>query len=606
MLPNPLPKQQTELIVPQQPLRSVLSDDETNPLALVLRPEGELDEIALLKGTHVSVQEHADAKSIERAQLFQQALDSEERKSSRFFDSPTFLNRLANLARAAGNLEKERELLSEARLLTSDTFFTHRYANNLLSRGAENEAEKLFASLAATNDVYALLKLAALHVRRWDMTKAREIVTRAVALDPLDFGVRLFEGGLCLAAGEYDRAIHCFRIAAEERPTSSVLFENMASAYLKLGQHEKGYAALKRSVVLDPLNTAALFVLADEAFRMKRDDDVITPLRFYLESEQTNPAAFARLARAYMQIGDMDSALKALRQQASIDDSSAVWNSIGVVRAVQHDTVKALECFKFAVEKANTDEDPDALHATRNIAQVFASRLLITKLVNFTTTVVQLDVNGLFRQHEKLADIYAFHLNGLRLKKRIDEYLSLAESLLNREDTAVTLAAWVLSSIVAYYALNEGLPEKAEAAIAKWFPGIAQRLGKDLNRQFMLVNNMAFAFAEAGQLEQAEKFLSKITRSVHREPYSTATLGLIDIRKGNIERGESRYREAIALARVMPEKARLRQKLALELGRYWMPRNPSKARRYFERVTTIPRGEPSLVAQAKRALASLG
>jgi tetratricopeptide (TPR) repeat protein len=605
MLPNPIPKRQSELVLPVQPLRSVLADDETNPLALILRPEGELSEIALLKGTHVSAQEHADARSAGRAQWFQQELEHVARKAPRFSNSPTFLNRLANLARAAGDLEKERELLAEARALTEDAFFTHRYANNLLSRGEEAEAEGMFATLGSIKGVQALLKLAALHVRRWEIAKAREIVDRAVAVDPLDFGVRLFEGGLCLVAREYDRAIHSFRVAAEDRPTSSVLFENLASAYLKLGQHEKGYAALKRAVVLDPLNAAALFVFADEAFRLKRDDDVIAPLRLYLESEQTNSAAFARLARAYMQIGDRDSALKTLRMQASIDDSSAVWNNIGVVRALQNDTVTALQCFNHAVQKANSTRDPDALLATRNIAQAFAARSMITKLVQFTSHIVEGDVDGRIRQHAPVADIYAFHLNGLRIQKRREPYLRLAEAILDKPDTAPSLAAWTLSSIVAHYALNESSPEKAEAAIERWLPGIVKKLGADIARHFMLINNVAFAYAEAGHLEEAERFIAKIGQYAHKEPYSTATLGLIDIRKGNISRGVDRYREAIALAQISSEKARLRQKLALELGRYWISRSPAKARRYLERVVSIPHGESSLIAQAKQALDAL-
>lgn len=57
----------------------------------------------------------------------------------------------------------------------------------------------------------------------------------------------------------------------------------------------------------------------------------------------------------------------------------------------------------------------------------------------------------------------------------------------------------------------------------------------------------------------------------------TATLGLVQMRKGHQERGQGLYEEAIGLARSSIEKVRIGQKLNLELARCAMAENPKKA-----------------------------
>jgi len=51
-------------------------------------------------------------------------------------------------------------------------------------------------------------------------------VTKALTVDPLDFGARLFQGGLSLIQGKFKDAIYHFRLAAESRDTSSALYTN--------------------------------------------------------------------------------------------------------------------------------------------------------------------------------------------------------------------------------------------------------------------------------------------------------------------------------------------------------------------------------------------
>ena len=103
-------------------------------------------------------------------------------------------------------------------------------------------------------------------------------------------------------------------------------------------------------------------------------------------------------------------------------------------------------------------------------------------------------------------------------------------------------------------------------------------------------------------------FTSSTTTSVsytHLDVYKRQTLGLINFRKGSPERGQELYQEAIKLARTAKDKARIRQKLNLELGRFWVDRSDQKARRFLGKVSAENHGETALQKQANALLKTL-
>jgi tetratricopeptide (TPR) repeat protein len=601
MLNNTLPKDQSDVLVPDQPHRTVLIDEDVNPLSLILPPIEDIQAITHLRESDRSLSERQPRIDEHNRVAFQFEFEKELQKAERFADSPVYFNKLASLARAAGNSEEEFKHVAKARELSKEAFFEHRYGDTLIADNRESDAERLFRSLAAKDDLYALLKVAALHVRRSEIVEARSLVDRAIGIDPIDFSARLFDGGLALIAAEYSRAIHSFRMALEERPTSSVVFENMATAYLRMRQSEKAFAALKRAVALNPLNASALFVLADEAFRQNRDDDVINSLRIYVELDARNPDAWARLARACMKILDYEGAITALRREGSIRDSSSVWNNLGAVRATQGIRLKALECFHHAVEKATGAHDRDAQVAARNIAQLISSLRKPRILLSYTSKLIRSDVNNDFLRDIQLSDVYAFHIDALRAENREAELLRLSTAILEGTSAAWTIRHWVLSTLIAHYSMqsDEGI-QKAVAALKKWLPQISKELDTRTLGDPMLINNVAFVLAESGDTVAASEYMSRVQVLVHRDPYVTATHGLLVLRKGDILRGTALYREAIGLMRLPLERAKLRQKLFLELGKYFAPSDTRKALVYYNRVIKTPGADNYLVDQARR------
>lgn len=120
-----------------------------------------------------------------------------------------------------------------------------------------------------------------------------------------------------------------------------------------------------------------------------------------------------------------------------------------------------------------------------------------------------------------------------------------------------------------------------------------------------LMNNVAFALIEVGRLDEAERCIALVSHALHRDPYLTATLGLLNFRRGKPQRGEALYKEAISLARSAHDRNRIKQKMYLEIGRQSSPQDARIARKALERVLKEKRGEPALVKQATKLLRSI-
>jgi tetratricopeptide (TPR) repeat protein len=603
MLTRDLPTTQTALVVEPQPLEAILAEEGDHPLAFVLPPSDDAKAIEELQNKSTSLEERAAEIARNRAPMYAAVLEDSLRKFEQFSRSPTYLNRLANLAAVSLDDERERSFLAMARSASDDPFFTHRYADSLLARGQADEAERLFRCLDLDQDLSGNLKLAVFHVRRGDLEAAHARVHRALSIDPLDFGALLFDGGLKLLSGSYEQAIRSLRLALEERPASASVHINMGVAYAKLAHREAALSALKKAVAVSPLNTTAVFVLSDLAFDYGRNEEAIPALRYLLQFEQKLTDGWSRLARASLQLKDTDTAIAALRRQASLAESSRVWNNLGVAYAIRRDLERALPAFKQALAMAESS-DRDYFLAARNIAQLLAELDRGDELLRFTSVVLKSDGKQLVRQDSVLSDLYGLHLHALRRTGQRDRMREIAGQILTSRDFPDRLVAWTLASVIAYDTLYATDTRLVLSLYDEWRSWIEHTSLPD-DRKLVLYNNLAFALAESGRLDEAESFLRRIGSRLHKDAYPTATLGLVSLKRGHVERGIRRYREAISLAKTRLDKSRIRQKLNIELARIFAHENPTRARRLLASVIKAGDGEPALVEQARSVLAGL-
>ena len=108
-----------------------------------------------------------------------------------------------------------------------------------------------------------------------------------------------------------------------------------------------------------------------------------------------------------------------------------------------------------------------------------------------------------------------------------------------------------------------------------------------------------------GLIAEADVHLQVIAHEIHRVAHTTATLGLINFRKGRIEKGNELYEEAVRLATTPADKSRIRQKWNLERGRAFLKVDPKKGTRFLLRASEEKLGEDGISQEARALLKGL-
>lgn len=604
MLDATIPQDQRNLCVTPESVELVLTDDDASPLSLVLSPFEDLAEMKSLKGKNFSLKDYARGHAKKLEDLFSLELHSLQGKSNQFRNSPTYHNRLANLAFAAGKTDLEGTYLRGLSEISNDSYFAHKNGEYLISLHNYLEAENIFKSLDLSNDVQANLRLAYFHMQRQDIASASAQVSKAVDIDPLDFGARLFEGALRLLDGRYEKAVLSFRIASETRPASASVHCNMAIAYIAMKMPEKALASLRRSVALNPLNSNAIILLSDLAFKENKNEDAVPSLRYYLQFEQTSSAIWARLARALLELNKTDESIAALKRQGSLFNDGSVWNNLGVAYYKKGDNKKALESFKHSMIVSMDKSGRDFYLAAKNLALILEQRDSADELLAFTEMVIGSSEVGTSLTEREFADLVMLRIHALFRLERPELAVSAAENILNSETSSSVLQLWAAIALLSWYPINQQY-DRALYLAEKFSLKINEFSERDSHLRIQLINNISFVFAETGNVKEAEDMLSLITNKIHIENYPTATLGLINIKKGNFDRASELYEEAIRISMRASDKARIKQKYYLEIGKYLTEKDPRKAVRNFVKASEIKGGENGLLIQAKKFLKAL-
>lgn len=603
MFTDNIPKDQTDIHVTRENVELVMYEDHGAPLALILPPIEDLEEITWLSDKNFSLKEFATAQSEMRADLVSNELERLRGKSERFSESSVFYNRLANLASVKGDLTLEADYLSKAWGLSSSNFFAHRKGDNLVARHLIDDAASLFRNLDLKNDRYANLRLASILVGKNQYDEAMRHVDHAVSLDPADYSARLFQGALRLVKGRPDHAVSSFRLAIDDRPTSSVAYTNLALAYFQLRLDDKAISSLRRAVALNPLNTNALILLADLAYKVGQNEDAVPSLRYFTKFEQKSSAIWGRLARALLEIGHLDESISALKRQCTVDKSSAVWNNLGVVYHKKRDYRKALSSFKYSMSIDAQSPGPDFFLAARNTA-VTLSQEKSGDLLKFTKLILGVDVGGLIFKDKFLSDLVALQIYTLAKNGATEEAVKISESIVHDPQVVSQLRLFAATGLLSFYSIRSGQEGRAMALAEEFAKEIGSIKTKDLQLKERLINNIAFVYAEHGKLDEAEKYLSTISYLIHKQPYPTSVLGLIHFKKGNVEKAVQLYEEAIGISHERIDKARIRQKLNIELANLWQVSDPFRARRFLLKAADLRDGDTEMASRAKHLLIS--
>jgi tetratricopeptide (TPR) repeat protein len=596
MLIRKPPSDGRSLLVKRLPIQLTFYDDGISPLTVALPPYEDLKEIASLRGTNFSIAEQATVQDDElRADyLVQRKLFEKKFKSYR--QSATYLNRLASLSARAGEFAKEGYYIQEMLSLDGGEFSQNKFGENLVHIGNVADAEAFYSALDLESNLHANLRLASFFVLRREVARAAEYVEKALTIDPFDYSARLLDGAVRIFLGEYEKAVLSFKLATEQRPNSSVAHTNMAVAYLRLGRIERAMSCLKKSVALDPLNESAVALLADVSNSLETSEEAIPSLRYFVRYEQQKAPMWARLARALIHMQEYGEAIAALKRQSSVEDSADLWNNLGVAYHLRGDKTKAAESFLQAMRVSLEPTDYAFCLAAKNGAALLMREGKIAEALRIVDAVL-LDVNrDLIFNREDLSQLVLIKLDALSRGRQTKAANDFAEDILSYPEASLQLKAAIASGLLTQYSFDEQKRARALQLAEEWVShGDALA---NANQKIEVLNNVAFVFIEAGLLQQGEAALSRISNAIHRHPYPTATLGLLHLRRGHMDRAQVLYLEAMKLCGASQDRARIRQKWNLELGVSELRDEPRKAYKLLRKVVEEAQGEPMLAQKA--------
>jgi tetratricopeptide (TPR) repeat protein len=511
-------------------------------------------------------------------------------KFERFKDSATYLSRIAGLAQLCGETERALSFSHAAAQIGKQPIFAYRYAESALKAQQGEIAYPIFEHLESQGYSDASLRLAELRADIGELESAALHVRKALEADVLDWRLQMIAGTLCLVKGEHQRAIRHYRVALSGKPNSSVIYANMAVSHFLLGHVRKALREAKKAVGLNPTNENALVFLADVTIQRKQNLESIVPyLERFLTYNPKSKAIVERLAKTYFQLGDYSKLIKALQRATQHNDDPALWNNIGVAYAQKRQLKIAITNFDKAIHAANVYSDRGAAIATLN----FVTSLIELGRHAEAEKVCREYINGspdrAFIEDDVLSRIVGRFIWVLFCQSKNEEGKQIAKEYVDNEYAHPALRVALCQILSTYYSLVHLNLDEAYKYARLGYEIVAKKGDFSEEKVNMVINNLAFVLIEEGRLDEAKPLVNALSTKVKQAiEFAYATKALYALRRGMIERGQAFYRVAVSFTQDPRQKKLFRQKLYLELGKYWVNRKDRKrAADYFRRAVKL-------------------
>jgi len=336
------------------------------------------------------------------------------------------------------------------------------------------------------------------------------------------------------------REIHLLRKRLEDEPRNSIVWTDLARLYTSLGNDEKAGQAIRAALYISPTN------------------------RFTLRSA----------GRFFLHIGDAPYILRIFRAHADVvsRDPWLIAADIGISSACEAPSGFAKKGSSAAENSGFSNFSRTELQSalatlelnhgkTRGARRLFKDSLIAPN----ENSLAQVEwaerwVGGIAIQPQNLKIPLSFEANAYDAFKRERWWESLECALQWLDDEQFSsrplyFISHVDSSILEDYSLSIKLIRKA----------LDTHVGNP-----ELLNNLAFALANAGELKEAEDALNGANRGLASEAANVAlaaTRGLVLMRKGELIKGRESYREAYEKAKRLGLNRRYRQFAAIYLAR---------------------------------------
>ena len=549
--------------------------DDGLPFALELPSANELMRLVTLERPNFSAKILAEQDTVSFQGECQKEINRLLKHSDRFESSASFYKHLSNFTDLMGNYERSHEFISQALKRTDSLYLRQELGDNFIKQDVNDNNDKAleyFESLALEKkDVYSYLRVAYFHAIKGNLIKVKQGVLDAYEIDNTNFGVRMFLGALCLWEGDNKRAIRCFRVAIEERPTSANAHVNLAAAYMSLQRVDKALWSLRKALALNPYNQNAVRFYCDALQIAGKDEETIPLLKRYLRYDETSEWIWGFLARAYYNLarqpgkhGSYLASLEALEKQYTFSASSGVYNNMGLVYWQMKQTSKALKNLNQALVKRK-EEGTGVEVPLYNVCG------LLIETGKYDDALSVLDAYTQFVSETKEHSIEKLKFLHVVLLEKSNSKAKAADFALkySREVGDPEIKLDLLSKSIYFHSIC--FPDRENVlAIADDVINLAKTQSSSSRSRLRAINNLIFAYLVFDENHKAAQLINSISHWIHKDPYATATLGMLKLKSDSIERGKELYKEAISLLHNDEDKNKFRQRFNYELGQAYL------------------------------------
>ena len=519
-------------------------------------------------------------------------LESLMSRHDEFKDSGNYLAKVSSLAVACGQLDIAREYAQQA-VLRNDKNDSSKYrlAEVAMYENEISTAESIFKGLAKSGHLLSCLRMVELSVTNSNFKDAQDWLTKAIRIDETDWRVQMLAGTLALIQGNSAKAIRYFRATLDERPRSVQLYYYMALGHISAGHTGQALKALRKAVGLNPFEKKALMAWTDLCVHEKIGfDNVSVALSRYLELIPNDKPTIERLAYILLEKNDKRTLGKLLGEARKHSDDASVSNSLGVLAFRSRNVSLAAQEFQRAIELAENQIDIDNSRVRKIATANLVNSLLDLKQFDVAKLISEDFMNSaeessllLDEFGNRIADGLVRALMNLR---KLDQAVSLAEGWIAKQthqDLHTSLAAF----LVCNFALKDIQLDKAYHYALESYELQRNEPQKNLAKFNLALNNLVFTLIEMDELDEAKNYISHF-RSDSSDPntYSYATRGLLAIRLGQVEKGQSLYQKAM-LSVQNDMQGTFRLKLNWELGTQFLAMGDiRKAKLHLKKVVT--------------------
>lgn len=257
-------------------------------------------------------------------------------------------------AEMKGELEDALNFFEKAVVCDDNADYIKTHFAMLLSKtGRKQHALRLMEDVVARNpeDIKSQSILAGLYAHTEDLDKAIGIYKSILKEQPDNFNVMLMLGTLYARDRELGRAREVFENLVKKNPQSYVGYYYLARLYRELRYFDKAAAAYKEALSLNQ-SVVLFFELAELYEQQKQLKKAIGVYQQVLDEEETNEQARRKLAKLYLDTGDVDQSIKELKKlRLYVDDKRKVDLIIGRVMLQRKRFKDAIAFFTERLEK---------------------------------------------------------------------------------------------------------------------------------------------------------------------------------------------------------------------------------------------------------------